>query len=163
MTHRNGRGPDRGERLGNEKLYAFKVAAVNERGRSYYSNADWARVEGGADVDNGGQQAPPEEEALTASLESAPERHDGEDAFRVRIAFSTDIETSYKDLDDGFAVTGGAITSVRRVDRRSDLWEFKVAPSGDGDVILTLAGGRACSVTGAPARKTGARSRRRSP
>ena len=68
----------------------------------------------------------------------------------MRIAFSDDIETSYRDLDDGFEVTGGSITSVRRVNGRSDLWDIEVEPSGDADVTLTLAGGRACTVTGAP-------------
>ena len=101
-------------------------------------------------VQSGGSSAPPSDDPLTASLESAPDAHDGESAFRVRVAFSEAIATSYQDLDEGFTVTGGAITSVRRVDRRSDLWELEVAPSDDDDVTLELAGGRACSVTGAP-------------
>ena len=93
-------------------------------------------------------------EPLTASVDSAPEHHDGETLFDVRIAFSEDIKTSYKDLDDGFAVTGGEIDKVRRVDRRSDLWRITVEPSGDEDVTLELEGGRPCSVTGAPCAKS---------
>ena len=95
-------------------------------------------------------QAPPSHDPLTASLDARPDAHDGESAFRVRVAFSEAIATSYRDLDDGFAVTGGAITSVRRVDKRSDLWELKVTPAGDDDVTLTLEAGQACRVTGAP-------------
>ena len=99
---------------------------------------------------SGGQDAPPSREPLTASLESAPESHDGEESFRVRVAFSEDIATSYSVLGQGFGQSGGAITSVRRVDKRSDLWELEVQPDGDADVTLTLEGGRACSVEGVP-------------
>ena len=147
VTHRNGTGPDRGERLENGQLYAFAVRAINERGRSWVSNRAWTTPQGGAE---GAQSAPPEEPApapLTASLVSAPDSHDGEDAFRVQIAFSDTLRNSYRTPDEGFAVSGGAITGVRRVEGKG-VWQFTVAPSGEDDVILTLAGGRACSVTG---------------
>ncbi len=89
-------------------------------------------------------------EPLIASLKRAPDDHDGEEPFRVRVAFSEDIATSYRVLKNGFAVTGGAITSVKRVDKRSDLWELEVSPDGDDDVTLVLAAGQACTVEGAP-------------
>ena len=110
-------------------------------------------------VRNGGAMAPPEAPApapLTASLHSAPDSHDGEEAFRVRIAFSDSLRNSYRTLDQGFAVSGGAITGVRRAEGKG-VWQFTVTPSGDADVTLTLAGGRACSVTGVPCTKDGRR------
>ena len=121
VTHRNGTGPDRGERLENGQLYAFAVRAINERGRSWVSNRAWTTPQGGAE---GAQSAPPEEPApapLTASLVSAPDSHDGEDAFRVQIAFSDTLRNSYRTLDEGFAVSGGAITGVRRVEGTRDV------------------------------------------
>ena len=152
ITHRNGNGPDRGEQLQNGQLYAFAVRAVNAKGRSSVSNRAWATVQGAEEEvqgDGGGQQSPPEV-TLTASLDNAPASHNGEDTFSVRIAFSEDIATSLDDIADGFAVSGGSITFVSRVNGQSDLWEFTIQPSGDADVTLTLAGGRACSVSGAP-------------
>ena len=161
VTHRNGLGPDRGEQLKNGKLYAFAVRAVNDRGESWLSNRSWATPQGGTvqNDNNGAQQAPPEEEEateeqstalLTASLDDAPASHDGTSVFTVRIGFSEDIVTSYRELDDGFDVTDGSITAVKCVDGRSDLWVLTVEPNGDADVTMTLEGGRACTVTGAP-------------
>ena len=95
----------------------------------------------------GPDEAPP---PLTASLESMPEAHDGESAFRFRVAFSEDIGISYRSLrEDAFAVSGGRVTRGRRVDDRRDLFEMTVEPDGDGEVTVTLPAGRECSVSGA--------------
>ena len=49
--------------------------------------------------------------ALTASFEDLPEAHDGESAFRFRVAFSEDIGISFRSLrEDAFTVTGGRVT-----------------------------------------------------
>ena len=100
----------------------------------------------------GGQNAPGEsaEAPLTATLDSAPESHDGESAFTVRVGFSADIAVGAGDLGDGFAVTGGQVTGLVSVDDRADLWQLTITPTGNGDVTLVLEGGRACTVTGAP-------------
>ena len=87
---------------------------------------------------------------LTARFEGVPAAHDGERAFRFRVAFSEDIGISFKVLrDESFTPTGGAVTGARRVDGRNDLWEITVEPSGAEHVTITLAGGRDCGTTGA--------------
>ena len=87
---------------------------------------------------------------LTASFEDLPEAHDGESAFRFRVAFSEDIGISYRSLrEDAFAVTGGRVTRGKRVDDRRDLFEMTVEPDGAGDVAISLPAGRECSVSGA--------------
>ena len=88
--------------------------------------------------------------ALTASFEAMPEAHDGESAFRFRVAFSERIAISYRSLrEDAFAVTGGRVTRGTRVDRRKDLFEITVEPDGAGEVTISLPAGRECSVSGA--------------
>ena len=80
---------------------------------------------------------------LTASFEDMPEAHDGERAFRFRVAFSEDIGISYRALrEDALAVTGGRVTRGARVDDRRDLFEMTVEPDGAGDVTVTLPAGR---------------------
>ena len=92
----------------------------------------------------------PEEPALTASFEGVPEAHDGEDAFRFRVAFSEDIGIGYRNLrDDSFTVSEGEVTGARRVDGRHDLWEITVEPGSAEAVTIGLPGGRACAVSGA--------------
>ena len=90
------------------------------------------------------------EEPLTASFEGFPPSHDGENAFSVRIAFSTGITASAADLrDHALTVSGGTVTSVERVNDRDDLWSVTVTPSGTASVSILLAGDRACTEAGA--------------
>ncbi len=92
----------------------------------------------------------PDPVALTAEFQGVPEAHDGEDAFRFRVAFSEDIGIGFRTMrDDSFTVSGGEVTGARRVDGRNDLWEITVAPETDGAVTITLPGGRECAVSGA--------------
>ena len=87
---------------------------------------------------------------LTASFEDMPETHDGESGFRFRVAFSEDIGISFRSLrEDAFTVTGGRVTSGKRVDGRRDLFEMTVRPESDDDVTITLQAGRECAVSGA--------------
>ena len=98
----------------------------------------------------GGRALPPLLPPLTASFEGVPRAHDGEGAFRFRVAFSEDIGISYRSMSDAaFTVSGGAVTRARRVDGRRDLWEITVVPDSDGDVAIALPGGRECGVSGA--------------
>ena len=95
----------------------------------------------------GPDEGPP---PLTASFESMPEAHDGESAFRFKVAFSEPIAISYRSLrEDAFEVTGGRVTRGKRVDRRKDLFEITVEPDGAGEVAISLPAGRECSVSGA--------------
>ena len=87
---------------------------------------------------------------LTAAFEEVPMLHPGESAFSFRVAFSEDIDISYRTLrDESFTVTKGAVTQARRIDGRDDLWEITVAPESREAVTITLPGGRACGASGA--------------
>ena len=87
---------------------------------------------------------------LTAAFEGLPAAHDGESAFRFRVAFSEDIGISYRSLrEDAFTVSGGRVTRGTRVDDRRDLFEMTVRPESDDDVTITLPAGRECAVSGA--------------
>ena len=103
----------------------------------------------------GGSSSGSVAEPLTAAFEGLPATHDGERAFRVRVAFSEDIGIGYQSLrDDGFTVSGGGVsgggvTGARRVDGRHDLWSITVKPETDGDVTIALPSGRECAVSGA--------------
>ena len=90
------------------------------------------------------------QDGLTAEFQGLPEAHDGESAFRFRVAFSEDIGISFRSLrEDAFTVIGGRVTGGRRVDDRRDLFEMTVEPDGGGDVTVTLPAGRECGVSGA--------------
>ena len=87
---------------------------------------------------------------LTASFVGMPAKHDGERAFRFRVAFSENIGISFRALrENTFTVSGGRVTGGRRVDDRRDLFEMTVEPDSGGDVTITLPAGRACGVSGA--------------
>ena len=103
-------------------------------------------VIGSATVTIGAGQVPP----LTARFVGMPEAHDGQSAFTFRVAFSEDIGISFRSLrEDAFAVTGGAVTGVRRVDDRRDLFGITVRPDADGDVTITVPADRPCETSGA--------------
>ena len=88
--------------------------------------------------------------ALTASFEDMPQSHDGSGAFTFRIAFSADLDIVRRDMKDhALTVTGGTVKRAKRVDGRSDLWEFRVEPSGTGAVSILVPQDRACTETGA--------------
>ena len=87
---------------------------------------------------------------LTAEFVDMPAEHRGEGGFTFRVAFSEDIGISFKALrEDAFTVTGGRVTSGKRVDGRRDLFRMVVRPDSDGDVTIMLPAGRECGVSGA--------------
>ena len=130
-------------------------------GRTPQPGSEYSRYEDGASdgvqvavslrrVSAAAQNALTAEEALTASFEDLPEAHDGESAFRFRVAFSEPIAISFRSLrEDAFEVTGGRVTRGTRVDRRKDLFEITVEPDGGGELAIALPAGRECSVSGA--------------
>ena len=78
-------------------------------------------------------------EPLTAAFEGVPAAHDGESAFRFRLAFSDGISISYTTMRDAsFTVTGGDITQASRVDGRRDLWRITIEPDSDEAVTVRL-------------------------
>ena len=90
---------------------------------------------------------------LTASFVGVPAAHDGESAFRFRVAFSEPIAISFRSMrEDAFETTGGRVTRGTRVDGRKDLFEITVEPDGDGELTIALPAGRDCAVSGASAR-----------
>ena len=91
-----------------------------------------------------------EADPLTASFALAPEAHDGENGFKLRIAFSDDVEITPEDMrDHALLVSGGTVTDAARVKGRSDLWELTVEPAGPGPVSILAPLGRACTDQGA--------------
>ena len=89
-------------------------------------------------------------EPLTAAFEGVPAAHDGETAFRVRLAFSEGISISYTRMRDAsFTVTGGDVTQARRVDGRRDLWEITIEPDADEAVTVRLPETTDCAASGA--------------
>ena len=80
-----------------------------------------------------------------------PAEHGGAaEPFTFQVQFSEAPKVSFRVLrDQSFAVTGGTVEKARRVGGRNDLREIHVEPTGNGNVTLTLAGGRACGTTGA--------------
>ena len=89
-------------------------------------------------------------EPLTASFEDMPAEHAGQGSFSFRVAFSDEINISYKTVRDAsFTVTAGEVTQASRVDGRRDLWEITVEPDSDGDVAITLPETTDCDASGA--------------
>ena len=90
------------------------------------------------------------EPALTASFEDMPAEHDGESAFRFRVAFSDGISISYTTMRDAsFTVTGGDVTQASRVDGRRDLWRITIEPDSDEAVTVRLPETTDCDASGA--------------
>ena len=95
-------------------------------------------------------ETPAPGDPLTAAFEALPTHHDGASAFTFRIAFSAEVAISRQAMKDhALTVTGGTVTKAKRVDGRSDLWEFTVAPAGPEPVSILVPQGRACSELGA--------------
>ena len=87
---------------------------------------------------------------LTASFSGMPASHSGAE-FTFRVAFSEDVDVSYRVLrDSAFVVTGGDVRQARRVDGRDDLREIHVEPTSATDTVtVTLPETTDCNATGA--------------
>ena len=122
--------------LANGESYTFRVRAVNAAGKGAASAPSDAVT--------------PAAPGLTAAFTSVPEAHDGSTAFALQIEFSADVAGRLRRMrNDIFEVTGGAVTDLRRVDRRRDLWTVTVTPSSDDAVTVAVPANRACDVSGA--------------
>ena len=87
---------------------------------------------------------------FTALFSGMPTNHDGETAFTFRVQFNEDAGIGYANMrDHAFTISDGDVTSARRVDRRSDLWEITVEPDSAANVAISLPGKRTCGTTGA--------------
>ena len=87
---------------------------------------------------------------FTALFSGMPTNHDGETAFTFRVQFNEDAGIGYANMrDHAFTISDGDVTSARRVDRRSDLWEITVEPDSAANVAISLPGNRTCGTAGA--------------
>ena len=132
--------------------YEVLVQALSGDGFSEWSDMKTARTSRGR--------------ALGARFVSPPERHDGTNRIKVRVAFSEAPENVGA---DGVEVEGGRVTSVSPVggnapggagnrsaggrnagrEDREVVWEFEIEPDSDGDVTVSLDAGRPCDEPGA--------------
>ena len=108
--------------------------------------------------------------SLKGRFVSPPERHDGTNRVKVRVAFSEPVEESPENVGaHGVEVEGGEVTSVSAVggdapdgagtrsaggrnaggEDREVVWEFEIEPDSDGDLTVTLEAGRPCGEPGA--------------
>ena len=92
---------------------------------------------------------------LTARFESLPTGHDGTTAFAVQLAFNQPIWLTEGVMrTQALTVTGGRVTSARRVDGRSDRWEITIQPDAN-DVSISLLPTISCDDDGAVCTKDG--------
>ena len=94
--------------------------------------------------------------ALRGRFVSPPERHDGQKAVDMQVAFTRSVYESEKNVGEhGVRVRGGRVTSSRRVGRQPAgggheyLWEFGIKPESGGDMTVELDAGRPCDAPGA--------------
>ena len=81
---------------------------------------------------------------VTVSVESLPDSHNGVASFTFRIVFSESVKVLYSYGAGMLNVSGGSVTGSQNLDRRTERWEFTIAPHSEGDVEINLPGGREC-------------------
>ena len=90
---------------------------------------------------------------LTATIHDQPSSHNGEDAFTFELWFSEDPQPdfSYTTVrDHAFAVTGGSVTYVRRLEPGKNVrWEVTVTPGSSAAVAIALNATTDCAAQGA--------------
>ena len=114
------------------------------------SSATGARIADGRAVGTIENPASEMEARLLASLSGVPAGHDGRTPFNLTLTFSEEVSMSYKTVRDGlFAVSGGTIPKVRRLNPSSNLrYEVTVEPGGNDPVRLARAALPACGQSG---------------
>ena len=87
---------------------------------------------------------------LTGSLLSTPQSHDGQSAFSFELRFSEQFSLSYKKLKvHAFTVTGGAVKSVQRIEKGSNVrWRITVVPHSHSPVQIVLPATTNCGAAG---------------
>ena len=89
---------------------------------------------------------------LTVSFSNVPASHDGSTGFTFDLAFSENLELSYRTLRD-HAFTedeNGPVTSARRkVQGSNQTWTITVEPSGNGTINIILPETTDCAAAGA--------------
>ena len=86
---------------------------------------------------------------LTARFLIIPEEHDGSTTFSFSLHFSEPLMNSWRAMkNEAIEVSGGRIKRVRRTNRRKDLWDIFVKPTGNYDIDIVLPENRTCDTTG---------------
>ena len=85
------------------------------------------------------------------SVHDAPQSHDGQNSFTFELRFSEEFNLSYLTLrDNAFTVTGGRITTARRLDKPSNTrWEITVMPRTNDATTIQLPITTDCDADGA--------------
>ena len=92
---------------------------------------------------------------LTARFESLSAGHDGSTEFALQLAFSEPIWLTEGVMrTQALTVTGGRVTSARRVNDRSDRWEITIQPNAN-DVRISLLPTISCDDEGAVCTRDG--------
>ena len=81
---------------------------------------------------------------VTVSVVDRPESHNGADSFTFQIAFSESVKVLFSYGSGMVEVSGGTVTSVQNLDRRTEEWEFTVAPDPNADVEINVPADRPC-------------------
>ena len=93
-----------------------------------------------------GQHAEP----LTASFEDVPQSHDGANAFKVRIAFSEEVDIEPEAMrDHALTVTAATVTGAVEVDGAGGTWDITIQPSGDEEITVHVPLPEDCADAGA--------------
>ena len=100
--------------------------------------------------------APP---PLTASFESIPAEHDGQQLFSFELRFSENFpgKMDYQKLrDEAFQVENGSVRGASRVvSGENQRWTISVRPDSSEDLVITLPATTDCSATGAVCTQAG--------
>ena len=81
----------------------------------------------------------PRSQALSASFEDAPARHDGQSSFKLSLVFSeAPHERNNKDLKNIISVRNGTVTKVRRIDKDNARRRLTIEPNGNAAVHVSV-------------------------
>ena len=88
---------------------------------------------------------------LTASFSNVPANHNGSSTFTFDLAFSENIQVSFRTIrDEAFTASGGSIAKAQRKTQGSNQnWTITVQPNGNGAISITLPQTTDCDDTGA--------------
>ena len=73
-----------------------------------------------------------------------PESHNGSNPFTFRLIFSEPVNVPFSYGSGMVDVSGGTLTSVQNLNRRTMEWEFTVAPDSNADIVINVPADRPC-------------------
>ena len=81
---------------------------------------------------------------VTVSMVELPDSHNGSDSFTFTIGFSESVNVRAEYGAWIVEASGGSVTRAQNLDRRTEEWEFTVAPDPNADVEINVPAGRPC-------------------